>query len=81
MIREENRLYACLAIGGGPAGCTTAALVAEAGFETLLVERDELPRFHVGESLIAETYWTLKRWASLPSSNAASFREIRGSLR
>lgn len=51
----------CMVIGAGPAGCTTAALVAEAGFAVLLVERAQLPRYHVGESLMPETFWTLER--------------------
>ncbi|MFQ5733893.1 MAG: NAD(P)/FAD-dependent oxidoreductase, partial [Planctomycetaceae bacterium] len=48
-------------VGAGPAGTTVAALVAEAGVKTLLLERAGFPRFHVGESLVPETYWTLKR--------------------
>ena len=39
-------------VGGGPAGATTAALVAEHGHRVLLLERSAVPRFHVGESLI-----------------------------
>jgi flavin-dependent dehydrogenase len=73
MTREVNRPYDCLVIGGGPAGCTTAALVAEAGFETLLVERDEVPRFHVGESLMPETYWTLKRLGVIDTLERSAF--------
>jgi len=53
--------YACVVVGGGPAGATTAAIVAEAGHSTLLVEREAVPRFHVGESLMPETYWPLQR--------------------
>ena len=53
--------YDVIVIGAGPAGCTAAALVAEKGHATLLVERDEFPRFHVGESLMPETYWTMQR--------------------
>jgi len=53
--------YDCVAIGGGPAGCSAAAVVAEAGFDTLLIERDAVPRFHVGESLMPETFWPLER--------------------
>ena len=53
--------YDCITIGGGPAGSTVATLVAEAGFDTLLVERETMPRFHVGESLMPETYDPLKR--------------------
>ena len=47
--------YDCVVVGGGPAGATTAALVAEKGIQTLLVEREKMPRFHVGESLMPET--------------------------
>ncbi len=53
--------YDCVVIGGGPAGCSTASIVASAGYSTLLIERDSVPRFHVGESLMPETYWPLER--------------------
>lgn len=53
--------YDCVVIGGGPAGCSAAAIVAEAGLDTLLIEREAMPRFHVGESLMPETYWPLER--------------------
>jgi flavin-dependent dehydrogenase len=53
--------YDCVVIGGGPAGCSAAAIVAEAGLDTLLIERETVPRFHVGESLMPETYWPLER--------------------
>jgi flavin-dependent dehydrogenase len=53
--------YDCVVIGGGPAGCSAASIVAEAGFSTLLIERDSVPRFHVGESLMPETHWPLQR--------------------
>jgi flavin-dependent dehydrogenase len=53
--------YDVIVIGGGPAGASTAALVAEYGHSVLVLERAQLPRFHVGESLIPETYWPLKR--------------------
>jgi flavin-dependent dehydrogenase len=53
--------YDVVVIGGGPGGCTAAAVVAEAGWNTLLIERESIPRFHVGESLMPETYWPLER--------------------
>ena len=56
-----NDHYECIVIGGGPAGCTAAALLAEAGHSTLLVEREQVPRFHVGESLMPEIYWIFER--------------------
>ena len=41
-----------LVIGGGPAGSTTATLLAREGFDVTLVERDVFPRYHIGESLL-----------------------------
>ncbi len=39
-------------IGGGPAGSTTATLLAERGHKVVLLEKDSHPRFHIGESLL-----------------------------
>ncbi len=41
-----------LVMGGGPAGSTAAALLAEAGRDVVLLERETHPRFHIGESLL-----------------------------
>lgn len=41
-----------LVIGGGPAGSTIAALLAQRGERVVLVEKDHHPRFHIGESLL-----------------------------
>ena len=41
-----------LVVGGGPAGATIAALLAERGRRVVLVEKDRHPRFHIGESLL-----------------------------
>jgi flavin-dependent dehydrogenase len=39
-------------IGGGPAGSTTAALLAQRGYRVTVIEKDRHPRFHIGESLL-----------------------------
>lgn len=65
--------YDVIVIGGGPAGASTAALVAEHGHSVLLLERAELPRFHVGESLIPETYWPLKRLGLIDRLKQSAF--------
>src|SRR5471030_2748274 len=41
-----------LVVGGGPAGSTIAALLAERGVDVVLLEKDRHPRFHIGESLL-----------------------------
>src|SRR6202047_4158021 len=41
-----------LVVGGGPAGSTIAALLAQRGRHVVVVEKDRHPRFHIGESLL-----------------------------
>jgi flavin-dependent dehydrogenase len=41
-----------LIVGGGPAGATAAALLAEQGRQVVLLEKARHPRFHIGESLL-----------------------------
>ncbi len=70
--------YDCVVLGGGPAGSTAAALVAEAGHSTLLVERERMPRPHVGESLMPETYWIFERLGVLDQLRASSYAKKVG---
>ena len=42
-----------IVVGGGPAGSTAAAWLARAGRSVTVLERDQFPRFHIGESLLA----------------------------
>jgi flavin-dependent dehydrogenase len=60
-------------IGGGPAGSTVSTLIAQRGYQVELFERDHFPRFHIGESLIPETYWVLKRLNMLPKMQQSHF--------
>jgi len=60
-------------IGGGPAGSTCSTLLAQQGLRVELFERERFPRFHIGESLIPETYWVLKRLNMLPKMQASHF--------
>jgi flavin-dependent dehydrogenase len=50
-----------LVIGGGPAGSTAAALLAERGRRVVLVEKEKHPRFHIGESLLPHNLPMLDR--------------------
>jgi flavin-dependent dehydrogenase len=62
-------------IGGGPAGATAATLVAQRGRRVTLFERERFPRFHVGESLIPETFWVLERLGMLDRMRGSRFVE------
>src|SRR5213592_933901 len=60
-------------IGGGPAGSTVSTLIAQKGYKVELFERERFPRFHIGESLIPETYWVLDRLNMLPKMQQSHF--------
>src|SRR5438874_12930024 len=60
-------------IGGGPAGSTVSTLLAQQGVGVELFERERFPRFHIGESLIPETYWVLKRLGMLEKMRTSRF--------
>src|SRR5215831_867607 len=44
--------YDVLVVGGGPGGSTVATILAQHGLHVAVFEREQFPRFHVGESLL-----------------------------
>lgn len=72
MIRKNNH-YDVIVVGAGPAGSTTATLLAQHGRRVLVLERDQFPRYHVGESLVPFCYSTLKRLGMVEKLNATNF--------
>ncbi len=60
-------------IGGGPSGSTVSTLLAQKGYKVELFERDHFPRFHIGESMIPETYFALKRTGMLDKMKKSHF--------
>src|SRR5205823_5236128 len=51
-LPERTEVFDVIVIGGGPAGSSTAGLLAKQGHDVLLLEREKFPRYHIGESLI-----------------------------
>jgi flavin-dependent dehydrogenase len=70
---ELESHYDVIVMGAGPGGTVAATILAEAGRSVLLLERSAFPRFHVGESLVPETYWTLKRIGLLEQIQHSNF--------
>ncbi len=62
-----------IVIGGGPSGTTAATLIAQRGYKVRLLEREQFPRFHIGESLIPQTYWVMKRLNMLDKMKSSEF--------
>src|SRR4029450_7623435 len=47
--------------------------MAQRGLAVKLYERERFPRYHIGESLIPETYWVLKRLGMLEKMRQSHF--------
>jgi flavin-dependent dehydrogenase len=73
MTADSALSYDVVVIGGGPGGATVGTLLADAGRKVLILERGRFPRFHIGESLMPESYWVFKRLGMLPRLQASDF--------
>lgn len=62
-------------IGGGPSGSTLASLVARQGHSVLVLEKDEHPRFHIGESLLPHNLRIFRRLGVLDELKAIGVRK------
>ncbi|TFG59856.1 MAG: NAD(P)/FAD-dependent oxidoreductase [Nitrospirales bacterium] len=60
-MTSSSNLCDVLVLGGGPAGSSIAAVLAEKGWHVELWEKDPHPRFHIGESLLPHTLPFLKQ--------------------
>ncbi len=72
---NSNRTYDALIIGGGPAGCSAAYILAEHGHRVLVLEREKFPRYHIGESLIPFTYGPLERLGLVARMRRSHFQQ------
>lgn len=71
--RPRRTEYDCIVIGGGPAGSTAATILAQHGRAVVLLEKDQFPRHHIGESLMPHTYATFQRIGMLEKLAASDF--------
>ncbi len=65
-------------IGGGPSGSFVAGSLARRGRRVVLLEREDFPRFHIGESLLPQSLSVLKRAGALDRVVAHGFVKKTG---
>jgi len=70
---NHTSLLDCIIIGGGPAGSTAGAILAEYGHRVLLLEREKFPRYHIGESLLPFTFQPLQRLGLIDKMKSSAF--------
>ncbi len=54
-------VFDAVILGGGPAGSTVATLLAQAGQQVVVLEKEHFPRYHIGESLLPATVSIFER--------------------
>jgi flavin-dependent dehydrogenase len=64
-----------LVVGGGPAGSTIAAHLAERGWKVVVLDKVHHPRFHIGESLLPHNLPILRRLGVLEQVEAIGIRK------
>ncbi|MES2856222.1 MAG: NAD(P)/FAD-dependent oxidoreductase [Bdellovibrionota bacterium] len=60
-------------IGGGPGGSTAGSILARAGVDVLILERELYPRFHIGESLLPATMPIFKEIGFYPTLDNGNY--------
>jgi flavin-dependent dehydrogenase len=67
-----------LVIGAGPAGAIAAALLKRQGHDVLIIERQQFPRFSIGESLLSHCLDFVEEAGMLGAVHAAGFQLKNG---
>ena len=67
-----------LIIGAGPSGSVAAALLVQRGFKVLVLEKQQFPRFSIGESLLAQSLGLIDQAGMLEAVQAANFQYKSG---
>ena len=67
-------------LGAGPAGSSSAALLQQAGFSVVVLEKEQFPRFVIGESLLPRCMDLLTEAGLLEAVKARDFIVKRGAL-
>jgi flavin-dependent dehydrogenase len=67
-----------LIIGAGPSGSMSAALLADRGYDVLVLEKQRFPRFSIGESLLANSAEMLKEAGMLDAVMSCGFQYKNG---
>ncbi|MGV8894129.1 MAG: NAD(P)/FAD-dependent oxidoreductase [Burkholderiaceae bacterium] len=69
---------AVLIVGAGPAGSVAAALLRQQGHEVLVIEREQFPRFSIGESLLPQSMEFIEQAGMLRAVVEAGFQFKNG---
>ena len=85
---QRHDPFDAIVVGGGPAGATAGAFLAQKGRRVLLLEKERFPRYRIGESLMPYCYFTLERLGVIdkiksshfPRKHSVQFVSTRGAV-
>src|ERR1017187_9842228 len=79
-MTNEQRIESVeiLIIGAGPSGSVAAALLRRQGRQVLVIEREQFPRFSIGESLLPQSMQYLEEAGMLRAVVEAGFQFKNG---
>lgn len=75
---DSNNSFDVLILGAGPAGTCAASLLKKKGLSVAIVEREQFPRFSIGESLLPQSMVYLEQAGLLEAVEAAGFQKKDG---
>lgn len=67
-----------LVMGAGPSGAIAAALLVQKGYRVLVLEKEEFPRFSIGESLLPHCMTFIEQAGMLEAVQAGNFQFKNG---
>ncbi len=75
---QKSESVEILIVGAGPAGSVAAALLRQQGRQVLVIEREQFPRFSIGESLLPQSMEYLEQAGMLRAVVEAGFQFKNG---
>lgn len=78
MPTTDRECRQIVVIGAGPSGAIAAALLKRHGHDVLIIERQQFPRFSIGESLLSHCLDFVEAAGMLDAVNAAGFQVKNG---
>ncbi|MFV0477588.1 MAG: NAD(P)/FAD-dependent oxidoreductase [Parahaliea sp.] len=69
-----------LIIGAGPSGAIASALLVKRGYSVTVLEREQFPRFSIGESLLPQCMEYIEEAGMLDAVRTAAFQHKNGAL-
>ncbi len=71
--KTDPKQFDAIVIGGGPAGSTAGTILAQHGRNVVLFEKEKMPRYHIGESMLPFNFFPLQRVGVIDQLNAGPY--------